>query len=82
MKLPAFNQTKNLAFAQTAKRGGAWRREHLNQRLTLWAKRRLRPGDLPQDNRFFDFKRDFHFLFHLKKYGKPVKIAGFPDVGG
>ena len=64
MKLPVFNKAKNLAFAQTAKRGGGLRREHFNRRPALSAKRRPRLGGVPQDDRFFDFERDFRFSFH------------------
>ncbi len=68
MKPAVFNQTKNLALANIKKGGGSLRREHLDRRLTLRAKRRQFLLGLPQDDRFLDLKGDFRLLFHPKKF--------------
>ena len=67
MKPPVFDQTENLALGQINKRRGALRRDHLDRRSALRAKRRQRLRDSPQDDRLLDFERDFRFSFHKKK---------------
>ena len=68
MKPPVFDQTENLALADAGQSGGNFRREHLDRRSALRAKRGhvLRPSSA-NDDCFFDFKGDFRFSFHSEK---------------
>ena len=75
MNFSGFDQAKNFAFGKAGQIGDCLRQSHLDECPTGGAKRRPGYRCLPDDNGFFDFKNDFHFLFHFKKPSGRVLLA-------